>query len=450
LTPPEYAELNQRALKELAESGVCRAFEKEYIRKDGLRVPVLIGAAVFDDSPDDGAAFVLDLTERKKLEKQFRQAQKMEAIGNLAGGVAHDFNNVLAIIQLQAHCLKMSKSVSAKQSELIDNIILAVERAAGLTRQLLLFGSREALRPTYINLTESISRTIEMLKRLVGEQIDMQLKMAVQPIFLHADAAMMDQVLLNLVVNARDAMPNGGTLVIETSAVELDEFAASHSAQARPGSFVCLRVSDSGCGIPPEHLSRIFEPFFTTKDIGKGTGLGLSTVFGIVQQHHGWINVYSEVGHGTTFRVYFPKINEEVKSDSPELDRNAACGGNETILLVEDDPGLRGSIRAVLSELGYRVVEARDGSAAVDHSKDHDDHIHLLLTDLVMPGGMSGRQLAQALIRERPRLKVAYMSGYSVEVADKKFPISEGVNFLSKPFPAAALAEMVRTCLDSS
>jgi CheY-like chemotaxis protein len=259
---------------------------------------------------------------------------------------------------------------------------------------------------------------------------------------------MMDQILLNLVVNARDAMPNGGHLVIETSGAEFDEFAASHSAQVRIGSFVCLSVSDSGCGIPPKNLSRIFEPFFTTKDVGKGTGLGLATVFGIVQQHQGWISVYSEVDHGTTFRIYLPRLAKNPRPKRSALNLDTTYGGSETILLVEDDPRLRSSVRTALSQLGYHVLEAQDGITALDVWKNRRDEIRLLLTDLVMPGKITGRQLAQTLIEDNPQLKVTYMSGYSVEVVGKDFPTQEGFNFLTKPFSAAKLAKIVRNCLD--
>jgi PAS domain S-box-containing protein len=448
LTPPEYAELDQNNLDECVQRGYCKPYEKEYIRKDGKRVPILIGSAAFDDNRAEGVSFVVDLSERKTLEQQFRQAQKMEAIGNLAGGVAHDFNNILAVIQIQADFLNGTSDLSPEQADSMEDIIAAVERAAGLTRQLLLFSSRESFQPQEIDLSESITNTVKLFKRLVGEHIEMQFRMASQPMFLLADPGMMDQVLLNLVVNARDAMPNGGHLVIETSGVEFDEFAASHSAQVRVGSFVCLSVSDTGCGIPPENFARIFEPFFTTKDVGKGTGLGLATVFGIVQQHQGWVNVYSEVNHGTTFRIYLPRLARNGKSLPSALTPHATYLGTETILLVEDDPKLRNSVIRALSHLGYRVLEAQDGNAALAVWKEHSDDISILLTDLVMPGDMTGKQLARTLLRENPHLDVIYMSGYSVEVVGKDFELKEDVNFLTKPFPSIKLAKIVRKCLD--
>ncbi|HEV2691755.1 MAG TPA: PAS domain S-box protein [Verrucomicrobiae bacterium] len=448
MTPPKYAALDQRALKELAATGICTPFEKEYIRKDGSRVPILIGAATFEDNPDEGVCFVLDLTERKKLEQQFRQTQKMDGIGQLAGGVAHDFNNILAVVQMQAELLKSSIGLSEEQSEIADEISATVKRAATLTRQLLLFSRREMFQPRDLDLSESITSTVKMLQRILGENIQIQLKLAPQPMHIHADAGMMDQVLLNLVVNARDAMPDGGDLVIETSGVEFDEFAASQSAQVRVGSFVCLNVSDSGGGIPLDILPKIFEPFFTTKDVGKGTGLGLATVYGIVQQHQGWINVYSEVGHGTTFRIYLPRLAKGTDPKPAQPASMAIRGGNETILLVEDDPSLRISVRMALSRLGYRILEAPTGVKALEVWKENRDEIRLLLTDLVMPDGMTGKKLAQIVLLENPKLKVIYMSGYSAEVVGRDFPLKEGVNFLTKPFQGLKLAQTIRDSLD--
>jgi PAS domain S-box-containing protein len=389
-----------------------------------------------------------DITDQRKLESQFRQVQKMESIGQLAGGVAHDFNNILAVIEMQSGLLKSSGGLSADQVEFADEISATVQRAAALTRQLLLFSHREVFQPRDLDLNESSVNTTKMLKRIVGENIEIEIKTAAQPMFIHADAGMMDQVLMNLVVNARDAMPNGGQLHIEISGVEFDDFSASQSVQVRPGSFVCLRVSDSGSGIPPEVLPRIFEPFFTTKGVGKGTGLGLATVFGIVQQHQGWINVYSEAGHGTTFRIYLPRLARNAGSKSSQPALADMRGGNETILLAEDEPAMRLSVRKALSQLGYRILEAPTGVKALEVWRQNRDEIRLLLTDLVMPDGMTGKDLASSLLQENPKLKVIYMSGYSAEVIGKEFPLKEGVNFLAKPFQAYKLAQTIRDCLD--
>jgi len=288
-----------------------------------------------------------------------------------------------------------------------------------------------------------------MLRRILGEDIQMKFKFSMQPLFTHADASMMDQVLINLAVNSRDAMPKGGQLIIETSAVEFDESVVGQSARARPGSFVCLSVSDTGCGISAKNLPRIFEPFFTTKDIGKGTGLGLATVFGIVQQHQGWVNVYSEVGYGTTFRIYLPRLIKVLAPEPAQPKQEVMRGGNETILFVEDDVFLHASVCKILLQLGYRVLDATNGVEALEIWKQNRGVIRLLLTDLVMPGGINGKELGERLLNEDPKLKVIYASGYSAEVAGKDFPLEEGVNFLTKPFQAFKLAQIVRNNLDS-
>jgi PAS domain S-box-containing protein len=392
-----------------------------------------------------------DVTREVQLEAQFRHSQKLEAVGQLASGVAHDFNNILAVIQLQAGVLKSETGLTAQQQEHATDIEKAVERAANLTRQLLLFSRKQAMQPRDLDLNESVSSITKMLQRILGEQIQMQFKLAPQPMLVHGDPGMMDQVLMNLTVNARDAMPQGGQLLVETCAVEFDDVTAVQSAQARPGAFVCLSVTDTGCGVPPEILPRIFEPFFTTKEIGKGSGLGLATIFGIVQQHQGWINVYSEVGRGTTFRVYLPRLLKTTDTpDTSWVSLAAIAGGNETILLVEDDAALRGVVQISLSRLGYRVIEAADGAAALNLWKRHRAEIRLLLTDLVMPGGMTGRDLAGQLLAQEPKMKVIYASGYSPEIGSAGFALTEGVNFLSKPFEVPKLARAIRQCLDQS
>ncbi|MDB6123645.1 MAG: sensor hybrid histidine kinase [Pedosphaera sp.] len=450
MTPPEYADLDQHALKELATTGTCATYEKEWIRKDGARVPILLGAAMFEDSPNEGVCFVLDLTERKKIEAQLRQSQKMESIGTLAGGVAHDFNNILAVIQMQSEMLTEWGDLSPSQAELIEGIGAAIHRANALTRQLLVFSRKEKMQLGDLDLNQSINSITNMLRRILGEDIQTQFKFALQPLFIHADAGMVDQVLMNLAVNSRDAMPKGGRLVIEISAVDFDETVSAQSAQGRPGSFVCLSVSDNGCGIAPENLSRVFEPFFTTKGVGKGTGLGLATVFGIVQQHKGWVNVYSEVGQGTTFRIYLPRLAKlsisPQKTEQPVL--TTVRGGDETILLVEDDNFLRSSVRQTLTHLGYRVLEASNGIEALKVWQQHRAEIHLLLTDMVMPGGLTGKDLSEQLLQENPKLKVIYASGYSAEIVSLGFALKEGVNFLTKPFQARKLAQTIRQSLD--
>ena len=389
-----------------------------------------------------------DVTHEVELETQIRQAQKMEAIGKLAGGVAHDFNNILAIISMQASLLKNGGNLSAAQMNFADEIGITVDRAAALTRQLLLFSRRKALQLRDLDWSEAVTDTTKLLRRILRETIEVQFHLAAEPMFIHADAGMMDQVLMNLAVNARDAMPAGGRLVIETTGVEIDEFAAAQSVQARPGSFVCLSVTDTGGGIPPEVLPRIFEPFFTTKGVGQGTGLGLATVFGIVQQHKGWIDVHTEVGQGTTFKVYLPRLIGMCDKIIAQKLLTIVPTGKETILLVEDETALRNSVNLTLTRLGYRVLEASTGINALELWQKKRDEISLLLTDLVMPDALNGKDLAQRLLQDNPKLKVIYMSGYSAEVIGRDFPLVENVNFLTKPFQTHKLAHIIRNSLD--
>ena len=387
-----------------------------------------------------------DITQRKRIEEQFRQVQKMEGIGQLAGGVAHDFNNILAVIQMQSELLRMGLA----QSQVADEISATVQRAAALTRQLLLFSRQQVFQPSDMDLSESVASTTRMLKRILGETIKMQVRLASQPLFVHADPGMLDQILLNLVVNARDAMINGGQLIVETAAVEFDELAVLQSPQNRLGSFVSLSVSDTGTGIPPEVLPKIFEPFFTTKGVGKGTGLGLATVFGIVQQHQGWVNVYSELGQGTTFRIYLPRLQTPAGQQPTRTAATPLPRGDEMLLLVEDDSSLRASVKHALSQLGYRVLEASTGRKAIEAWNSNKTEIRLVLTDLVMPDGMTGKELGERLVADNPRLKVVYMSGYSAEVIGKDFTLQEGTNFLTKPFEASKLAHTIRKNLSEA
>ena len=311
LIPADRPDEESQILEKIRRGESVRNFETVRQAKDGRRIDVSVTVSPIKDSTGQIAGVskvARDITERRRLEEQFRQSQKMDAIGQLAGGVAHDFNNILGVIQMQSDLLKTEASITPAQLETAREIGNAAQRAAALTRQLLLFSRKEILQLRDLDLNQSINNMTKMLWRILGEDVQMQFQFAMQPLFIHADAGMLDQVLMNLAVNSRDAMPKGGRLIIETSAAEFDELVCGQSAQARPGSFVCLSVSDTGCGIPAEKLPRIFEPFFTTKDVGKGTGLGLATVFGIVQQHQGWIHVYSEVGHGTTFRIYLPRL----------------------------------------------------------------------------------------------------------------------------------------------
>jgi PAS domain S-box-containing protein len=390
-----------------------------------------------------------DVTERKKLEEQLRQIQKMDSIGTLAAGVAHDFNNILGVIQMQADALKSEAGLPPAQAAIVRGIGEAAQRATALTRQLLMFSRKSTLQPRDLDLNQSVDGIASMLRRILGEDVRLELNASKQPLFVHADAGMMDQALMNLAANARDAMPKGGRLIIETSAVEFDENVGVRSAQARPGAFACVSVSDTGSGISEENLQRIFEPFFTTKEVGKGTGLGLATLFGIVQQHSGWVEVSSEVGRGTTFRIYLPRLAGMSAQKTAPSAETPVRGGAETILLVEDDEFLRPFTCRVIEKLGYRVLAVGDGPEALEAWKRHRDEIHLLLTDMIMPSGMSGRELGERLARENPRLKVIYASGYSPEFVSKDSFLEEGVNFIAKPFQAQKLARIIRQSLDA-
>ncbi len=445
------ADLRRLFAELIADLPAAWHFENDIVTRTGARRPIRWNNSVLRSPSGEviGTASIgEDITNSKQLEEQLRQAQKMESIGQLAGGVAHDFNNILGVIQMQTDLLKIGGKLPPECKEIVDDISAAAQRAAALTRQLLLFSRKETMHQRDLDLNESINNMAKMLRRTLGENIQVQFRFAMQALHVRADAGMMDQVLMNLSVNSRDAMPNGGKLIIETSAAEFDEQAASQSAQMRAGSFVCLGVSDTGCGIPAENLARIFEPFFTTKEVGKGTGLGLATVFGIVQQHQGWINIYSEVGRGTTFRIYLPRL-KEVSGRKAEAPPAASLPrGQETILLAEDDAFVRNAIRRTLSGLGYRMLEATNGAEALEVWKSNRDKIHLVLTDMVMPGGMTGKDLGERLVKDNPGLKVVYMSGYTAEFAGKDFPLEEGVDFLTKPFSSPKLAQTIRARLD--
>ncbi|HEY1663409.1 MAG TPA: PAS domain S-box protein [Verrucomicrobiae bacterium] len=423
--------------------------EASFVSKDGHATPYFFtGSRIMFDGMTCVIGMGIDMTERRALETQLRQSQKMLAIGQLAGGVAHDFNNILAVIQMQTDLMKATCKLSTVQTEFAEEIAAAAQRAAALTRQLLLFSRKETVSLIDMDLNQSINDLTKMLRRTIGADIQVQFKFAMEPMYIHADAGMMDQVLMNLAVNARDAMPRGGKLIIETSAVKFDEATATQSDQMRPGYFVCLTVSDTGCGIPPENLQRIFEPFFTTKEVGRGTGLGLATVFGIVQQHQGWITVYSEIDRGTTFRIFYPRLGKTPGQNSEQPTQIIMRGKNELVLLVEDDAFLRASVSKTLSQLAYRVIEAANGPEALEIWNKHRDEIRLLLTDMVMPGGLTGLDLGEQFLKEKPDLKVIYSSGYSPEVASKNFPLKEGVNFLTKPYQTARLSQALRARLN--
>ena len=389
-----------------------------------------------------------DVTESLNLEAQLRQVQKMESVGQLAAGVAHDFNNILTIIQGHAGLMLSEQELLPGLADSAKQIALAAERAATLTRQLLMFSRKQIMQPQLLDLNEVVGNVSKMLRALLGEQVTLRRSSSTELPAINADAGMLEQVLVNLAVNARDAMPKGGTLHINTFASEIDDGYVQRHPEARTGFFVCLSVSDTGHGMDAATLSRIFEPFFTTKDVGKGTGLGLATVYGIVKQHQGWVKVESTVGRGTTFKVFLPASSKALATVHTTM-RTEVPGGDETILVVEDEPALRDLVQEILQKKGYKVLEASTGAQALKLWERHCDKIDLLLTDMMMPEGVSGRELAERVLTEKPSLKVIYTSGYSLDVVNPGFSIKDGLNFLQKPYQPEILVQMVRNCLDS-
>ncbi|MBI5068207.1 MAG: PAS domain S-box protein [Deltaproteobacteria bacterium] len=383
-----------------------------------------------------------DVTERRRMEEEYRRSQKMEAFGQLAGGVAHDFNNLLTVIQGNASLLREGAAAEQERQACLAQIAEAAERASRLTRQLLLFSRRQAAQLRDLDLNEVVAEMAKMLRRLIGEHIHLEARLAPTGAPVHADLSMMEQVLMNLAVNARDAMPQGGRLTLETSLVE------GGQGSAHPGSWVRLSVSDTGQGIAPEHLAQVFEPFFTTKEVGKGTGLGLATVYGIAEQHGGFVEVRSQPGEGATFEVHLPRLPHPAltaASLAPEV-----RGGDEVVLLVEDDPGVRRLACNVLRRLGYRVLQAANGIEALEVWARHGPEVALLLTDMVMPGGITGRELAERLHAERPALKVIYSTGYTDDMLGQASALLGTPHVLEKPYGPGELGRRVRACLDEA
>ena len=419
--------------------------------KDGRLVCVESSANPVLDEHGEITGFLAiqrDVTSRKHLEEQFLQAQKMEAVGRLAGGVAHDFNNLLTIINGYSQLLKEGLETHHSLSPYIDEILKAGDRASVLTRQLLAFSRRQVLAPKILDLNQVVANVEKMLRRLIGEDIELCTVLSPDLWHVQADPGQVEQVLMNLVINSRDAMPQGGKLTIETANIQLDELYALGHAGVTSGPHAVLTVSDSGMGMDAETKSHIFEPFFTTKEQGKGTGLGLATVYGIVKQTGGHIWVYSELGKGTTFKVYFPRVEGEVEVDVGRRERREVRGGTETILIVEDEDAVRKLAMSVLESHGYRILAASGPEEANLICQKHSEPIHLLLTDVVMPQ-WSGRNLAEYLKFLRPEMKILYMSGYTDDTVVRHGVIREGMPFLQKPFTPEALLRRVRGLLDA-
>ncbi len=399
----------------------------------------------------------LDITEHKRSEEerqalhaQLIQARKMEAVGQLAGGVAHDFNNILTAIILQLNILQDDPNLFAETRSGLKDLEGEAKRAVQLTRQLLMFSRRQDLQPQVLDLNALLGNLLKMLRRLIGENIDLEFNGALGNLWLDADPGMLEQVTMNLVVNARDAMPGGGRITLMTRLVNLDASASKRNVEAYPGQFVCLAVSDTGCGMDDATRGRIFEPFFTTKEVGKGTGLGLATVYGIVKQHRGWVEVETAVGRGSTFSLYLPAREQVATMVDQVFEVGSVPGGHENLLVVEDEDSVRRGLLDILGKLGYRVWAAGNGPDALQQWAQREGQIDLVITDVVMPGGISGIELADRLRQQKQALKVILLSGYSPDNVTLGITQTRGVYFLQKPFEAALLARTVRTCLDAS
>ena len=423
----------------------------EFARKDGGVAAIRLSGRVIHDEDDNSTTFELfaeDVTERRALEHQLRQSQKMEAIGRLAGGIAHDFNNLLMVISGYSEFL-LDKTTDPTLRTPAQEISNAAQRATSLTRQLLAFSRKQMLAPKILDLNAVITENLKMLTRLIGEDIDLVMTPGAELGAVKADPGQIEQVIMNLAVNARDAMPQGGQLTIETANVTIDDSQARALAGLHPGEYVVLAISDTGSGMDTETQAHIFEPFFTTKGV-KGTGLGLSTVYGIVKQSGGYVFVSSDPGRGSTFRIYLPRVLETGEPVTPHAAGSVLTPRHpvETILIVEDETNLRRMASIYLEKQGYRILEAADGAAAVQICVAHHGPIDLLLTDVIMPG-MNGHEVAQRVLSLRPNTKVLYMSGYTENVIGHNGTLDAGINLLQKPFTLQALKAKVREVLDA-
>ena len=426
--------------------------EATWKRKDGTPLHVeLIGRAVRNAAGtiDSYETFVRDVTEQRRLQRELVQAQKMEAVGRLAGGIAHDFNNLLTAILGSAELALEMLPAGAPEREEVDEVRKAALRAADLTRQLLAFSRQQVIVPKVLNPNDVVGGMDKMLRRLLGEDVELRAALASDLGAVKVDPSQLEQVVLNLAVNARDAMPDGGTLTIETQNIELDQRYVQGHLSAEPGPYVMLAVSDTGVGMDAGTQARIFEPFFTTKEKGRGTGLGLATVYGIVKQSGGWIWVYSEPGHGTTFKVYFPRVAAVAAPATASVAPPTSVRGSETILVVEDDETIRNLVLKVLKGNGYTVLAAANGDEAERVAGQHHGRIHLLITDVVLPG-LSGPEVARRLIATRTDTRALYLSGYTNDAVLRRGVLEAGVAFLQKPFTPGVLGRKVREVLDQT
>jgi two-component system cell cycle sensor histidine kinase/response regulator CckA len=447
LTPPEQAGIDQRALEEISRRGFSSLHEKEYIRKDGSRVPILYGAASFEDSPDEGVCFFLDLTERKAMEERLFQSQKMETVGKLAGGIAHEFNSILTAIIGQSELMQHDLGPNNPLIKNATEINKAAVRAAALTRQILAYGRKQILTPESLDLNSVLSGMTSTLEHLMGSETNVRVAPAVGLKMVKVDAGQIEQVIVNMALNARDAMPHGGKLTLETHNVSFNAESIGRYPELKLGDYVMLAITDTGTGMTPEVLKRIFEPFFSTKGVGQGTGLGLSTCYGIIKQSGGHISAYAEPARGTVLKIYLPQVASQphnpTRLDSPNLPQ-----GTETILIAEDDPSLLEMSAALLRRLGYTVLTAENGIKALELKQQRETgHIDLLLTDVVMPH-MSGKELSDRIKSIYPTTRVLFTSAYAENAILHQGILSEGIVLLQKPFTPSMLAKKVREVLD--
>jgi PAS domain S-box-containing protein len=443
---------------ELVEQWFARLSKNEEVREENTRVrsqsggvrDVLVSLIPMSLGGQPHALLLVqDVSERLLLERQLLQAQKMEGIGQLAAGVAHDFNNILTVIQGHSGMIEIRLPAEDPCAKSIHQVMLAAKRAATLVRQLLIFSRKQVTQFRDIDLNETLANSLAMMERLTGEQIQLDFQPGENLPAIHADDSMIEQVVMNLSVNARDAMPAGGKIHVTTALVTVHRAANPLDPQNRHGEFVCLTFTDTGCGMNTEILGRIFEPFFTTKSPGKGTGLGLATVLSIVRQHEGWLEVESQPNQGTTFKLYFQTSQQPAVKQST-IDEGELKSGRETILVAEDEDPLREMIAELLEYQGYKVLTARSGRHALEVWQASNQEIDLLVTDMIMPEGILGIELAELLLIQKPGLKVIFTSGYSPDMAGKNISLVEGINFMPKPYSIGKMAQLVRQCLDNS
>jgi two-component system, cell cycle sensor histidine kinase and response regulator CckA len=449
--PDDHARIGRSLRTALDEGAEVWSDEYRFRRADGNYATIFDRGFVLrnaDGAPVRMIGAMMDVSDRKQLEAQFRQAQKLEAVGQLAGGVAHDFNNILTVIQGHASLVLETQPVSEVLRDSVRQILDVSERAAALTRQLLAFSRKQVLQTVDLDLNAAVSSMTRLLQRILGEDIRLVVQPSEHAAMVRADPSMMEQVILNLAVNARDAMTAGGTLTIRTTLENLDEDSVPPDVDTDSVRFVRVSINDTGCGIPEDVMPHIFEPFFSTKGIERGSGLGLATVYGVVKQHRGWLTVRSDVGKGTTFDIYLPVSDAQFATPQLTPGQASAPGGQETILIVEDEPSVRLLARRLLERRGYRVLEAANGPAAMTQWHEHRGVIDAVLTDMVMPDGMSGLDLANQLLDMNPRLKVIVTSGYSVDLGGQDISKTTHISFLAKPYSAPQLESAVRASLN--